>query len=383
MARKGQYKYTKETLQDKLNLIDNNVEIVGEYKGVSTQIKTKCKKCGYIWNPLPTNLLRGQTGCPCCLGQVAVKGINSFYDTHYNLALLLENIEDSYVNLKYSKRIVNWVCPCCKTIVKRSFERITQVGHIPCPICNDGLSFPNKFMASCLKQLHIDFDAEKTFHWSNQKRYDFYIEKYNCIIEVHGAQHYDNKGFMYGHEYQIKNDNYKRQMALNNGIDLYIEIDARKSEKDFIFKSIINSPLAKIFDLSVVDWNQCNLDCMKSLKLEACALWNDGMRNTTEIGKVLGVHGKTVRSYLKECANMNMCDYDSHKAMIVNGKNSNPPNKRKVICTTTNELFESISSAKKKYNISTNANIISCCQGKRNYAGTLPDGTPLVWKYAS
>ena len=29
MARKGQYKYTKEILQDKLNLIDNNVEIIG------------------------------------------------------------------------------------------------------------------------------------------------------------------------------------------------------------------------------------------------------------------------------------------------------------------------------------------------------------------
>lgn len=383
MPEKGKYKYNKQSFQEKISLLDNNIKIIGEYLGSHTKINVECKKCGYTWFPTPTNLLRGQTGCPCCLGQVAVKGVNSFYDTHYHLAVLLEDIEESYTNLKYSKKVVNWVCPSCKTIIKRSFEKMTQNGHLCCPICNDGLSFPNKFMASCLKQLDIEFDTEKTFSWSNQKRYDFYIEKYNCIIEVHGAQHYSKSGFMYGEKYQKENDIWKKQTALNNGIELYIEIDARESKKEFISEKIINSHLSKLFNIDIVDWDRCNLDSMTSLKFDACNLWNNGIRNTTEIGKILGIHQKTVRSYLKEYANMNMCDYDSHEAMIVNGKNSNPPNKRKVICTTTNELFESITSAKKKYNISTNANIISCCQGKRNYAGTLPDGTPLVWEYAS
>lgn len=383
MPSKGQYKYNKVTLQEKINLIDNNINIEGDFLGTHNNIKVSCKKCGYVWYPLPCNLLKGQTGCPCCLGQVAVKGINSFYDTHPHLSVLLENIEDSYVNLKYSKKIVNWVCPNCKTVIKRSFERMTQNGHLCCPICNDGLSYPNKFMASCLKQLHIDFDTEKTFPWSNHKRYDFYIEKYNCIIEVHGAQHYSKSGFMYGETYQKENDAWKKQVALDNGIESYIEIDARESKKEFISQNIINSQLSKLFNIGVVDWNKCNINSMTSLKFEACKLWNDGIRNTTEIGKILDIHQKTVRSYLKEYADINLCDYNSYEAMITNGKNSNPPNKRKVICTTTNEIFESISSAKRKHNISTNANIISCCQGKRNYAGTLPDGTPLVWKYAN
>lgn len=383
MPQKGKYKYTTDEFQKIIAKIDDNVILIGEYVGNRNPIEVKCKICDYHWKPLACNLSKGQTGCPCCLGMVAVKGINSFYDTHQHLAILLKNIEDSYTHLKYSKDIVDWVCPNCNSIIKKSFEKVTQTGHLSCTFCNDGLSYPNKFMASMLKQLNITFSTEKTFDWSDGKRYDFYLDELDCIIEMHGGQHYSKSGFHYGLKYQQENDFQKRKNALDNGIQFYIEIDSRNSNKDYISKNILESQLSLLLDLSDVNWDDCAIDSITSLKMKACDLWNNGVRNTTEIGKKLGIHQKTVRSYLKECANLHMCDYDSYEAMVANGKNANPSNKRKIICTTTNELFESIASAVRKYNISSNCNIISCCQGKRNYAGTLPDGTPLKWKYVS
>lgn len=54
---------------------------------------------------------------------------------------------------------------------------------------------------------------------------------------------------------------------------------------------------------------------------------------------------------------------------------------KKVICITTNKKFESVKDAANFYNLKSKGNIVSCCQGKLNYCGTLSDGTKLIWKY--
>jgi group I intron endonuclease len=51
---------------------------------------------------------------------------------------------------------------------------------------------------------------------------------------------------------------------------------------------------------------------------------------------------------------------------------------KKVICITTNEIFNTTKEASEKYNIN---NIQNCCKGKQKSVGKLPDGTPLVWMY--
>ena len=54
---------------------------------------------------------------------------------------------------------------------------------------------------------------------------------------------------------------------------------------------------------------------------------------------------------------------------------------KKVVCLTTGIVFNSISEAALYYNQKSNANISSCCKGKLDYSGKLPDGTKLVWEY--
>lgn len=60
----------------------------------------------------------------------------------------------------------------------------------------------------------------------------------------------------------------------------------------------------------------------------------------------------------------------------ISGKNN--IHSSKVLCVTTNEIFESITEATRKYKAN---NISACCRGIQKYSGKLQDGTKLEWKY--
>lgn len=63
-------------------------------------------------------------------------------------------------------------------------------------------------------------------------------------------------------------------------------------------------------------------------------------------------------------------------------KHKEQSGKRKVICLTTSEIFNSISEAAQKYNIYTTSIIANCKRvPKHKSAGKLPDKTPLRWMY--
>ena len=55
------------------------------------------------------------------------------------------------------------------------------------------------------------------------------------------------------------------------------------------------------------------------------------------------------------------------------------PQAKKVICITTNEIFDCIEDAHKKYK----GKISECCKGNRKHAGKLSDGTKLKWMFLS
>ena len=55
-------------------------------------------------------------------------------------------------------------------------------------------------------------------------------------------------------------------------------------------------------------------------------------------------------------------------------------NSIKVICITTNKIFNSAKEGSEYYQCDT-CNISKCCQGKLNICGKLEDNTPLIWMY--
>ena len=57
------------------------------------------------------------------------------------------------------------------------------------------------------------------------------------------------------------------------------------------------------------------------------------------------------------------------------------PQAKKVKCITTDEVFNAVRTASRKYNVSC-GNIVNCCKGRKKSAGKHPiTGEKLVWKY--
>lgn len=342
---------------------------VEKYVTARTNIKHKCLTCNYEWDVKPNNILTGY-GCPFCSGQAVVKGINDLCTTDPDIANLLLNKDDGYKYSRMSSKKLNWVCQDCKDVLKQ--KTISNVVHqgLKCSKCSDGNSIPNKFITNILDSIKIDFETEKSFTWSENKRYDIYIPSFNCIIEMHGGQHY-NRGFEYcgGRTLQeeIENDKIKCSLAKSNKIANYIIINCKSSNLDWIKNEILNSEICHLLDLDLVNWDECYRRSLHSNIVEASNLWNKGY-STPQIMKKLHVSGTTVCDYLRKASRIGLCTYLGFEERF-----------KKVICLNTNEIFTSIKEAKQKYNA---CHIGDCCKGNRSYAGTHPvTKEKLVWKF--
>lgn len=352
----------------------NIIEIIPieKYIQANKKILHKCQKCGYEWNVKPNNVLSG-FGCPACYGNITILGKNDLWTTNPDVAKLLLDCNDGYKYSQYSSKKVNWKCPECNSIVRqRSISNITQQG-LRCDRCSDGISVPNKFISNIMDSLHIDFETEKSFKWANGKRYDIYISKLECIIEINGLQHtgcgFENLGGRTLKEEQ-ENDKLKEKLAKENGIQHYITIDAKKSELEYIKNNILNSKLVDLISLSNIDWTYCYKLTQCSKVITAINLWNQGHR-TPYIRDYLHISDTTVCLYLHRGNDMKLCRYDGFYERY-----------NKVVCLTTGFVFDSIKEAGTCYNIKSVSHIGSCCRGERNYCGKHPTtNKKLQWQY--
>lgn len=157
-------------------------------------------------------------------------------------------------------------------------------------------------------------------------------------------------------EYEQVNDIYKKDLAIANGISHYIELDCRYSEHEYIKKSILNSNLNNIFDLSNVDWDKCYLNTTTSILIDIKNMWNNGIKSSEKIAKKLNVHESTVIKYLKRANDLGLCEYSPH--CYREGK--------KVLCVETGKIYHSIGSVKNDGYCSTF--ISKCCHGEYEIA---------------
>ena len=355
------------------NIIDvhrGKIKIIEQIRmknGKSTQkgYKYECLECSFIGEKTETNILR-KTGCNNCNIKIANEK-NNMWVLNTKLAKMLANPNDGYKYTQNSKRKVDWICPHCKNIIKnKTIKNINKQGLF-CYKCSDRISYPNKFMYALLNQLEVDFESEKKFKWAKKKKYDFYLYKYNCIIEMHGLQHYKgvfNKVKGRTLEQEQENDKIKEQLAKDNNINYYIVIDSRKSELNYIRNNIINSELNKLFDLSSIDWNKCYESTCKNLIKIACDLWNNNYGSLVRIGEKLKIHRYTVRRYLKKGTILGWCNYNPKLEKVKKYEKMS----KKVINITTGIIYDSANQAYKQTGIN-NSTIAKCCKGEFLTAG--------------
>ena len=148
------------------------------------------------------------------------------------------SFEDCYKIYSHSNMKFKFKCEKCGEVGSlKCLSQIVEKGYC-CHFCCDNKSIPNKFMVELLKMLKLDFKSEKTFEWSDRKQYDFYIPSLEMLIEMNGIQHYEECNLTTRTlKEERENDDYKRCLALRNGIKKYIVVDCRYSEfkwiKDF------------------------------------------------------------------------------------------------------------------------------------------------------
>lgn len=111
-----------------------DIEVVGKYVGAHINIVHKCKRCGYEWNPKPSNVLRGK-GCPKCFGNAKVtytEYISEVVKINPNIEVLGEYINSITPILHKCKiDLYEWMaipnnilrgsgCPKCAGNIKRT-----------------------------------------------------------------------------------------------------------------------------------------------------------------------------------------------------------------------------------------------------------------------
>lgn len=281
-----------------------------QYTGNFKIYTCRCKKCNQICTK-EESLLKKGIGCPVCNSKRVVKGINDIATTHPELLNYFKNKEDANRHSFSSDKKVLVLCPTCKEEKYMAVKVLSKNG-IGC-VCGDGFSYPEKFIYSLLKQQNIKFKKQYSPNWANKKRYDFYLDDYELILEIHGEQHYTNSFVGCGGdslEEVMENDKIKKELASQNGISKYIELNCSKSSLEFIKESIFNSELRSIINFDDVDWKKCDKESRANIINEICVLWNE-CGSTTEIKEKLHMSRTTIVKYLKIGAELNMCDYDA------------------------------------------------------------------------
>lgn len=201
------------------------------------------KRYGYAMN-----------SCPICSGRTIVKGFNDISTREPKLFNMLFDKEFGYTHAPHSNKKTDWVCQTCGSIIKNVPPSQVMRQGLPCNKCSDGISYGEKYIINLFELAEIKYIKEYSkshADWCGNYRYDFYLPKYDWIVEVHGGQHYEdawNKK-----EVVISNDNKKRDLAIKH-VKNYIVLDARNSDKNILKKSILNSDLYYIINPMYVDW---------------------------------------------------------------------------------------------------------------------------------
>jgi len=211
-----------------------------KYQGAYRKIKFHCFFCDNTYLSTPHDMQRKGRDCPRCW---------EYYDkTRYDYTDIKEEIENltegSYtlvskyyknaqekINVKHNK------CDKEYLVSMHNFRRGKR-----CPFCNE--SKGEATVRSVLITNGIEFTPQKSFEGLRYKKslsYDFYLYKYNLLIEYQGEQHYhavkifDKKASL---KTRQKRDRIKRDYANKAGITL-LEIPYTVSKYEDIERVIL------------------------------------------------------------------------------------------------------------------------------------------------
>lgn len=314
--------------------------------------KYKCNNCGNEdW--LIEKSLCGKDehsrGCNVCNGhpQKVLTGYNDIATVAPWMVQYFVDKEEAKNMFKYDVRKVKMVCPNCGKISMVSPKNVYHNHSLPCT-CSDSLSYPNKFLYTLLDSNNIEFTPEQKFKWAGKKRYDAYIklDSEDIIIEMHGSQHYlESNGFFRPLAEVAENDKYKENIALQNGVKHYYQINASISDCDYIKNSFIKSGLLDLLHINPenVDWEYCDSFATKNIDKMICEYHNNNpTAKMSDIRNVFKVGSCKISTAIKKGLKYGWCESSLLSSRDYSNRH---PKKRPVYCKTNDKYYRSISIA--------------------------------------
>ena len=306
---------TFEQLKERLYKCNPHLTILDKPVKSTDKIRVHCDVCSGTYITTKYNIMANtqykqeRKGCPICAGRLVVKGINDVATTNPETIPYFQNIEDAYKYTRTSTKKVWFVCPDCGC---KKFQDIGSFVLLKnkCSICSDGISYPNKFARALLSKLPLDkWCCEYHTPWLGSLSFDNYFEYKGkpYALEMDGRQHKEPI-LSWDCGDTIAFDARKNKLAKEHGVTL-IRIDCFESDRDYIAKNIQKSLLGELFDLSKIDWKECDLIACKSLLIEVCKYYNEVTIDTGEIAKHFDLNRCTVVVYLKKGHELGLCDF--------------------------------------------------------------------------
>lgn len=179
------------------------------------KLKIICRKHG-VFEQTYSDHLSG-CGCPICYKERHELTINDFLlgaiSKHGNLYNYIYVFED-FINSKSKIRII---CEKHGIFIQNANDHRSGVG---CPSCKTNSKGEN-IIRNFLIREGIEFTTQKTFPdcvlHKGKLKYDFYLPKFNMLIEYDGIQHFEETLFNTNLEYSKEVDEYKTNYASKNG----------------------------------------------------------------------------------------------------------------------------------------------------------------------
>ncbi len=234
-------KDTNESIREKISLKHPNIELLGEYTGDNDSIITvRCKIHGNTWKTTPHRLFQQKYGCSKCYQEERVKSLKNASKDKF-MSFLKDNLSEIYDT---SKVLFNGMhSPITLTCKRHGDFTITPTKIMyrgdGCPLCKE--SHLERRISQILSKNGIVAERLKRFDWLGLKSLDFYLPKYNAVIECQGEQHLiprDDSLFNKQDKFheKVHRDILKNRLCRENGLNMiYIINDCHKA--------LINNPI--------------------------------------------------------------------------------------------------------------------------------------------
>lgn len=343
-------RYTLAEFQALITKINPNLHIISDYLPSSNEkerkkaIKMHCDICGADYdttrNALNSLISYNKTkrrkkryvGCPVCDGKKIVKGINDIATLYPDVAKYY--VDKNYVETHsiYTDKTGLAKCAYCGAEKMLIPYLIRHANGFPCDICRDGLSYPNKFSRYLFQHLPVEnYIPEYRPLWAKKYSYDNYFEYLNSkfIVEMDGNLGHGNTTYrsMRPDFEGIKRDQVKDTLAKKHGINI-IRIDCKESSCEYIKRNIYNSIIGEMFDLSEINWTECELYCRSNLFKEVCEMYKNNCNERSIVKRIsehFGLGETTIRRYLKHGEEVGLLTYIKHTTKGYHNSNKIKP----------------------------------------------------------